>query len=306
MEAVAELQVRNRPWAWLAEILVEAVPSETLREIALKRKRVHGRFASGAVGGLQSRLTGMFTAAEKASGRAHRQPSAELDPLYKQAEELHGQFRNVLEGGVAKELGAKTHYIGDEASYARTQEGVSSAMSKPHVVVAATKGRDRAEEKVQNKYGGDAGRLTDLTRGSILVPHVDHVPDAVRTLRKHAERNGWKIVAPENRFSHEDGSPVHTGVLASGYRDASVLLKHRSGHLAEVQIHTNPIWHAKEIGEPGGNGVSGHHIYEDERKITEKHGKSLPPAEHARVKELQETGRRLYHNALADSVPHPR
>lgn len=232
------------------------------------------------------RLGSMFDREKNAPKRV--QPTSDGDELFTKAAEALGGFQEVLDlgQGVTKALGAKV---------SKSDDAVADPNST-HVIIAPLKGRERSDEKVASKYGGDYSRLGDVVRGTVVVPKLSDLPGAVDAIRSEALKRGWKIHAPENRFAFEEGSHVNTGPLASGYRDAAIQLVSPSGIVTELQINTAPMFAAK--------ADKGHKLYEDERSIIARAqlaGRELTPEEHTKVDALREEAKRLYTKAFADS-----
>lgn len=232
----------------------------------------------GGVARMSSATRGMlakvFTAGERIQ-RPHTQPHADVNKLYEVAQPHQGLFEGILDRGkgISKRLGGRVQSTTTPAAFEKAKADVQNHPDKPHVIIAALKGKDRATDKVKNKYLGDARKLTDIVRGTVLVPHVDDLPAALFAIRKELPK-GWTIVSPTNRFVHEHRDHVNTGHL-NGYRDISFLIRSPTGFHAELQVNTTHMWIAKEAGV-------GHALYEDRRRIVEAahaEGRSLTAAE---------------------------
>ncbi|MGZ9897451.1 RelA/SpoT domain-containing protein [Shewanella gaetbuli] len=92
----------------------------------------------------------------------------------------------------------------------------------------APKSPQRAAQKVMNKFDGDASRITDLARGSLV---ADNVADLMASYQKLTETT--EIIQVKNRFANPK---------ASGYRDLNVLVKlPQSQMIVEVQLHLHSI-----------------------------------------------------------------
>lgn len=227
-------------------------------------------------------MSGLFSTAETAThGKPEllRQSATDLDGVYKAAQRVAPHHRRVL-AAVGEELGGGMVAHDDVPSHGPTRK---------ITFLGPMKTRERAESKIRTDYGGDAGRITDIVRGSVSVPHVDDVPHAVEVLRKHADAQGFDIVKPKNRFHHEKGSRTHTGARpGGGYRDANVLLRHRdTGALSEVQVHAHPFLHAKD--QEGG-----HAAYVEHTELIRKHGTAPPDRIVKRLGDLESHQKRVY------------
>ncbi len=132
------------------------------------------------------------------------------------------------------------------------------------------KGKDRAQEKINQDYGGNHTRLTDLVRNTIVVPH-DQYAAAAQMLHNHPDLHGeFKHIKPsENEM---------------GYGGSIAKIKTPSGIVGEIQLNTPEMIFAKEseksarkalgdkvydaiakkTGIPGGLG---HKFYEQWRKL---------------------------------------
>lgn len=121
--------------------------------------------------------------------------------------------------------------------------------------VAPLKGEKRAREKCEADYGGDWSQLRDIVRGTISVPTMGHVKQAIG----HLKTAGLELAQkPKNRFEKP---------TAEGYRDLMAFVKLPNGMLAELQIHVKAMTLAKE---------KGHKDYEITRTLQGKHGENEP------------------------------
>ncbi|GAB5389208.1 MAG: hypothetical protein Alpg2KO_21760 [Alphaproteobacteria bacterium] len=90
-------------------------------------------------------------------------------------------------------------------------------------VYPGAKSTQRAAEKVIEDYAGDASRLIDLARGSIVVMSLEEVDE----VRDFFSRHG-RIVREKDRFAKP---------LKHGHRDLTLNVELDCGHICEVQIH---------------------------------------------------------------------
>ena len=112
--------------------------------------------------------------------------------------------------------------------------------------VAPPKGHARSAEKISNDYAGDASRLVDVNRCSVVVDEEKHL---VAVVQKLMEGRLCEVVRLKNRFAEP---------LFNGYRDAlySVRIKATHGdvsHVCELQLHLAAVIAHKE---------KTHHYYE--------------------------------------------
>ncbi len=160
------------------------------------------------------------------------------------------------------------------------------------VAAPPLKGLERAFEKIMVDYGGDAGRISDLARNTIVVD-ADDIAGVVAEL----ERAGATVKI------------VDGAVDELGYSGVNAKIETESGIVAEIQVNSPEMIFAKEseanaraiLGDevyelldarfdvPGGRG---HELYEEWR--------SLPPSSDRR-QEIAEESRAYYENFRGES-----
>lgn len=150
------------------------------------------------------------------------------------------------------------------------------------VAKAAIKSRERAMQKILNDYYGDASRIKDLARNTIIVP-----ANKVGTVAAELKRRGAvvKIFDPAKQ-------PL-------GYSGVNAVLKTKSGVPGEVQVNTPEMIFAKEpekvaraqlgdekydeiarkVNVPGGQG---HVYYEKWRVLDAKSPEAMEIADRSR------------------------
>lgn len=242
-----------------------------------------------------SALRGMVKPEERDLTGKVQHTVADPDELYATADKLFDSYRAVLDlgQGISEDINAQTHFIDSGAAFEAAKAAIGENPDQPHVVVASMKGRDVAAKKVEAKFDGDWSRLTDVMRGTVLVPHPADVPVVMEALRKNGEARGWKISQVQNRMM-QDGDP---GPTAAGYSDISLLIEHDGFH-AEVQINTTSMWAAKEIDV-------GHKLYEQERDIERDAAiekRPLTTDEESRLLKLRFQAKLLYLKAWERSL----
>ncbi|NJN07490.1 MAG: hypothetical protein HC815_05685 [Richelia sp. RM1_1_1] len=181
-----------------------------------------------------------------------KQPSNNLDEIYQKSEEAKPELTKLLEK-ISKETGGK-------------------------VIVPPLKGRERTEEKIAADYNGDASKIKDVLRASIVFKNMDGVQSGLDKLQTEGN-----VVATKDRFVQP---------TSSGYRDALLNIQTENGIIAEVQIHLEPILEAKK---------EGHIYYEEERGIQSKavlENRDFSNEETKRLTELKSVQKELYDNAF--------
>jgi hypothetical protein len=161
------------------------------------------------------------------------------------------------------------------------------------VAKAPLKGQARAMQKVINDYGGDATRLGDLARNTIIVKDQKALMKAVELLKDDPNVRSVKEVQPETD--------------ALGYFGVNAKVAHPNGMLAEVQVHTPEMIFAKEkpadarrllgdaeydaVQKKLGNieGGLGHKLYEEWRDIDRS-----DPTQYHKAKALEEKSKAYY------------
>jgi SPP1 gp7 family putative phage head morphogenesis protein len=217
------------------------------------------------------------------------QPFHEFDPLYRQAQEQEEAYRRLLDlgEGLSTQLGARELVSDDLDDFERRAREVGD--DETVVAFPPLKDRQKAEDKLRRKRYPGAERLTDLNRGTVLVPNLDQLPDAFRRMRDWSESNGWTL-------HHFQDKGLFTGdPEEGGYRDISVLVRSPDGHLCELQFTVSPLWEAKFS--------RGHEIYEETRELDRlKTTRALTPEEETRREALMEESRALYGAAYNRSI----
>jgi hypothetical protein len=142
------------------------------------------------------------------------------------------------------------------------------------VAKAPIKSRKRALEKINKDYAGDATRIKDLARNTIIVPAG----------QERAALESLKAARPDLQLS--DMKIIDGAKDPLGYSGMNVSVRTESGLIGEVQINSPEMIFAKEppelarailgdaeydriVGSTGATGGLGHHYYEQWR--------SLPP-----------------------------
>ncbi|TNE86687.1 MAG: hypothetical protein EP330_21095 [Deltaproteobacteria bacterium] len=187
-----------------------------------------------------------------AAAQADQQIDAQAPPddgKLHQAHADHARLREeamVAQGKLAE---------GIRAISAVLQESVK--LAKPLVHDDKIKGIERSNDKVDYKYGGDASRLTDIARGSIIFQDELEVRESFPKILDMFGGLGWEQVGDvKDRFMDP----------ASGYRDMLMNVS-IDGHICELQLHVKKMDEAK-------HDAAGHGNYKVIRDIETKQWKS--------------------------------
>ncbi|MGC9422453.1 phosphoribosylglycinamide formyltransferase [Vibrio sp.] len=155
----------------------------------------------------------------------------------------------------------------------------TAMLTSTHSLFAGVKSQHRAREKVALELGGQAARITDLARATIIAEDVPSLVEAYEALGREAS-----IVKVKNRFK----SPA-----PSGYRDLNVLVElPKTKIIAEVQFHLKAIADVKSGPE--------HVLYEQIQRIERKaihEQRSLNGWETAKINRFRNESLRLYQQA---------
>lgn len=128
-------------------------------------------------------------------------------------------------------------------------------------LIAPLKSIGRAAEKVVNDYQGDAGKISDLLRATVI---VDRYSDAAKVIAALA--NGVEVVKIKNKAGADLSSlsaDLKSKVMNQdrstfgGYADVSMVVRTGNGVLAEVQINVPSMMAVKDS--------EGHKLYEAAR-----------------------------------------
>ena len=178
----------------------------------------------------------------------YRQKTASLKALMSQAEQARSGM-HIFGGALAREIGGEFN-------------------------LAANKSLKRATQKVDNKYNGDASRITDLVRGRIFVDDVESIIKCRDVLnpRKGSKSflKKWaEICADGDGYFIQDFDDKHLDPTKFGWRDISVRVRVPLGkgqtHTGEIQILHRFMAAADALSHP---------IYNAQRRLLENLQKS--------------------------------
>lgn len=176
------------------------------------------------------------------------QPVNTWEDLVKHGTEGLGQFKDMM-GKVQQAMGLKTGMKPEDITPEQWEN------DDGFMFIAPLKGEKRAKEKVEADYNGDWSQLRDIVRGTISLPTMGHVKQALGHLKEAGIELAQK---PKDRFAKPTGE---------GYRDLMAFVKLPNGMLAELQIHVKAMTLAKE---------KGHKDYEVTRSLQGKYNEGEP------------------------------
>ena len=185
-----------------------------------------------------------------------RQTTDDLDELYQQAAEAQPDLNRVTQK-VADRFGGEA------------------------LIPKTLKTRERAMEKIAADYAGDASRITDLARSSVIFETESEVLQALEMLQ-----NDMNVIRIKNRFQN----PVN------GYRDVLLNILMPNGHIVEMQLHLRSILEVKyKFGDK---------LYQEIRTIeadAEREQRDLTSNEAKRIQQLSSQAKMLYDRAFEQS-----
>ncbi|QDF74447.1 MULTISPECIES: RelA/SpoT domain-containing protein [Shewanella] len=181
------------------------------------------------------------------------QASQDLDSLYALAGEAQQELAALLEG-----LNFTQRY---------------------QLMLPEVKSYERAKAKIAAKFDGDASRITDLARASLVADDIQGLMTAYEALNSQV-----KVLQVKNRFA---------APKASGYRDLNLLVQlPETGMIAEVQLHLKGIAEIKSGDE--------HKVYEQIQAIearAKSQSRELSELEQAKITALRQESHKQYHKA---------
>ncbi|WP_394129087.1 RelA/SpoT domain-containing protein [Shewanella maritima] len=146
-------------------------------------------------------------------------------------------------------------------------------------LVPEVKSYQRAQHKVTHKLGGDASKITDLARASIVADDVESLMYAYKKLTQRSE-----VIQLKNRFANPK---------PSGYRDLNTLVRLPDTQMiVEVQLHLNDIANIKS----GADHDTYIAIQQIEANAQTEH-RPLSEYELSQITQLRQDSHKLYHKA---------
>lgn len=154
-----------------------------------------------------------------------------------------------------------------------------SEKTQAQLLIPEVKSYPRAAAKVANKFNGDARKITDLARASVVTDSIESLMQAYTVLSERTQ-----VVQQKNRFAEPK---------ASGYRDLNMLVRlPKSGMIAEVQLHLHDIAEIKSGPE--------HQVYQQVQGIeanAKSQQRALSEFELTQIAQLRQSSHKLYHKA---------
>lgn len=235
------LLVLSRAPAFAATLPYDVSAEETREE---SRDQVSARFFKHSLSGLYAIHT---------SERNVLQPYQDLDTLYSHAAQAQTELETLCQS--------------------------TAMLTSTQAYFAGVKSYPRAAKKVELEFDGNAQRITDLARATLIADDVPSLVEAYEILSREAT-----IVKVKNRFKNP---------APSGYRDLMVLIQLPGSKLiAEVQLHLKAIADVKSGPE--------HQLYEEIQAIERRAGqekRGLNDWEQAKIHHIRQHSRDLYQNA---------
>ena len=229
---------------------------------------------------LAKKIKGSFTPEEHALPKKVSSPHETEEATYAASALALPSFNKGMDTGqgIDKALGAKSVTVSDREELLKAlEEGTG-----PLVIMSPLKGHDRANEKVNDKLGGDWKKINDIVRGTVVVDTAGELPDAIKIAKEEMAKRGWTLAAaPKDRITNPEDS---------GYRDIQLKFKNEKGDISEMQFNTRAMMLAKE--------GAGHILYEELRKLLEQ--KTRTSDEMGRIRALESQSRHLYQQAWKD------
>eukprot|EP00948_MAST-09A_sp_MAST-9A-sp1_P002170 g2170.t1 len=153
-----------------------------------------------------------------------------LEDVYEKARNVYEKFRSFMLDEIAPSANLDPNKV---AMYNGEPLMLTAEKAFTTITIAPLKGIKRAREKVINEYGGNAARLVDVIRSSIVVESEDELNSVAKFLQSSPK---CKILRLKNRFKKPNWN---------GYRDALYNIE-VDGFICEVQLHLTHIVRFKE------------------------------------------------------------
>lgn len=189
-----------------------------------------------------------------------RQHTGDLDTLYQEA-------------GPA--MAALTRFV----NYVAKERGATA-------IIPELKGRERAEQKIASQYDGDASRLLDIARATLVFDTMDQINLQQLEADLQTVLPGSQIIYVNDRFAHP---------AASGYRDMSLYVRMPNGHIVSLRI---------QLAEMQRAAAEEHTLYERRRSIeadAKIQHRELTEDERKELEALMQQAHRIYEDAWEKS-----
>lgn len=172
------------------------------------------------------------------------QPGNGVKPSWQQQIEDHPDLsdeqRQVM-------LAKYTHAAATKPLYDHLLTSIASGLGLPDPILPPIKGVKRAVEKTNAEYSGDATRMKDLVRGTIIVNSPEQAAQALAAIKSK-----FDVTDIKDRMIAPDAKPTD-----AGYRDVNITAK-VGGQPVEIQINTPQMMAAKDVA---------HKLYEKQRAL---------------------------------------
>ena len=186
---------------------------------------------------------------------ASTQNTDNLNKLYESAQKTNKELENMTED-FAKETGGKP--------------GI-----RPKEINGGLKSRERAIEKINSDYNGDASKLVDIAGSKVVYENLD---DLYAALEKFSQK--YEIVKFKDRIQN----PTPTG-----YRDILMNVRMKNGHIVEFRLHLKAMDEAAD---------KSHKIYQEQRSLEAvAKTRNLSDAEKIRIRFLKNEQIKLHNEA---------
>ena len=178
-----------------------------------------------------------------------KQPVESISTLFAQADAVNEWFQDKVQCWHATLQEHRARHIREEANYAaghvHTHAQGIHPTNPPGFHRASVKKPLRAIQKIRRSYAGRVDRVCDLVRGSVVCRTFGELECMADMVHNDPDVD---IVRGKNRFDEKYAAASGSG----GYRDAQLSLRlaghplelHR-GHVAELQLHLEPIYKIK-------------------------------------------------------------
>lgn len=102
------------------------------------------------------------------------------------------------------------------------------------------KGVKRARQKVRQELAGDATRLTDISRATMVFGSLEQMYAGLTFIAGKGGKFDHQLIEVRDRFVNP---------RPTGYRDILLKLRMSNGHIAELQLNVEPMLKAKKVEE---------------------------------------------------------
>jgi hypothetical protein len=187
-----------------------------------------------------------------------------LDPAPPAAPPDHYPATDLAKLDVPDEVRGSLEHVYQQAAEVKPEfdaavRDISNELGTPHepLIPETLKGVDRAAEKTLSDYGGDASKLKDLVRATIVVDDLKQAARAVDLIEKRfGTLRKYRNMLDENVPSVDGYRDINTNVMVNG-------------HVTELQVNVPEMVKAKD---------ELHSLYEERRVLSERVKKADHPS----------------------------